>query len=227
MGQIDDKPRLSWVDFEQIEKSLNLKATNFEKIEYLNWLIHNSGIETGVRYYEDFCGYTPDIWQGIMLARAGMEGVISEKSQSSAYLEGIQLWREYCRVKQIKSDLEQGKPISFDGKSESTQQPAKQASTKETTLRKHALLLYYKGVKVTRINADKHLPEGYISASNLFKHYDKFLEQNARTGNCLSSREFKSLKRVFESVIKQLEGEAIRAAEQELQLLKQNNNNWQ
>jgi hypothetical protein len=107
-----------------------------------------------------------------------------------------------------------------------TEPTEKQSNTNETTLRKHALLLYYKGIKVTRTNANKHLPNGMISASNLFKHYDKFLEQNARTGSCLSSREFKSLKRVCESVIKELEGDALRTAEQELQLLKQNNKHW-
>lgn len=100
-----------------------------------------------------------------------------------------------------------------------------QTSTTKTSLRKKALLLYYKDVKVTRTNASEHLPEGMTSAQKLFGYYDDFKEQNARTGRCLSPREFKHLKRVFEEVIEQLDGQEKQTAEREFKQLLRNNDN--
>lgn len=141
----------------------------------------------------------------------------------------IQITEKVIAASDSNSDkLELSKYLYFvqTEREELINQPKFERAENKTTLREQALLLYYKGVRVTRINADKHLPEGFISASKLFKHYDEFSEPNARTGSCLSSREFRSLKRVFESVIKELEGDAMRTAEKELLLLKQNNKHW-
>jgi hypothetical protein len=101
------------IDFNQVEKALKSKPTNIEKIKYLEWQIEYNGVEKGVDYYSNHSSHSepiPDFWNGIMYARAGME---DENSENQAYLAGVQAWKDYCQILEIKSNLEQGRPYSI------------------------------------------------------------------------------------------------------------------
>jgi hypothetical protein len=101
------------IDFNQVEMALKLKPTNIEKIKYLEWQIEYNGVEKGVDFYSNHSSHSepiPDFWNGIMYARAGME---DENSGNQAYLAGVQAWKDYCQILEMKTNLEQGKPYSI------------------------------------------------------------------------------------------------------------------
>ena len=101
------------IDFNQVEMALKSKPTNIEKIKYLEWQIEYNGVEKGVDFYSNHSSHSepiPDFWNGIMYARAGME---DENSENKAYLAGVQAWKDYCQILEIKSNLEQGRPYSI------------------------------------------------------------------------------------------------------------------
>jgi hypothetical protein len=130
------------IDFEQVERALKSKSTTIEKIEYLDWLIDYNGVAKGVKYFSDHANHSEPLnsfWDGIMYQRAGMA---DEKSDNAYYLQGIQAWKDYCRVLQMKVGLEQGKPISFDGSNEI--QPAKIKIEVTDQKRFNAVLSYFK-----------------------------------------------------------------------------------
>jgi hypothetical protein len=111
-----EKPFVFQIDFNELETALISKQTNFEKIEYLNWYIGFNGIDKGVKYYSEHHNHSepiPDLWRGIMEARAGMSGWLSKDLANKVYLEGVQAWKDYCQILEIKTNLEQGKPYSI------------------------------------------------------------------------------------------------------------------
>lgn len=212
------------IDFNQVEKALKSKHTNIEKIKYLEWQIEYNGVEKGVDFYSNHSNHSepiPDFWNGIMYARAGME---DENSENQAYLAGVQAWKDYCQILEIKSNLEQGRPYFI----RASQQHEQLDAQAKISFRQLALKLYYEGIDVSEHNEAKFLLPHMNAKRKLYNTQCKLKSDRLeRTGEVDSKKSYRDRKHDFLEVIANCKGEAKTKAEGEFKTFEHNNQKHQ